>query len=92
MSFASTYRRLRTGKTFLIVLSTIIAAWFMLNWWFGFDPDYTRLNLCLSIEASVSVALLLAAQEAQDRVQLLLEQQTHDIVERVAQRLGIDPK
>lgn len=92
LPFAEVYRRLRTGKSFLIILSVFIATWLGLDWVLDFDPDYTRINLILSTEASISVAMLLAAQEATDKLQHALDQQTHDIVEAIAKRMGIAEK
>lgn len=63
------YAKFRGSKFFLILLCAVIFVWITANEIFGFDEGYGRLNLMLSSEASISVALLIMSQEKQDRVQ-----------------------
>lgn len=90
MTFAEVYRKCRTGWGFLVGLSLTISGWLIFNHFLQFDPDFTRLNLMLSIEASVSVAVLLSTQEAYEKVERALETQTNDIVEKIAEKMNID--
>ena len=63
------YRSFRCGRNFLATLVLVIVAWLLVNHYVcPFDPDDSHLNLLLSIEASVSVAFLLASQEKNDRL------------------------
>jgi hypothetical protein len=69
LSFAASYKRFRGSKAFVLVLSSIIGAVMVLHWTIGFDPDWGGLNLFLSIEASLSMAIFMALQEQIDRIQ-----------------------
>lgn len=71
------YKRLRTGKTFLIVLSCFCAAWVAWNtaafhWfpWLAIDDNgFGILTLILSVEASIGTSVLMAISERQDEKQ-----------------------
>lgn len=84
---AQGYRRFRGGWWFLAVLSALIGAAMGAHAWLGYDPDFTITNLCLSIEASVSVALLLASQESTDRANRILAEFTAELVKDVHRRV-----
>jgi uncharacterized membrane protein len=67
------YARFRGGRAFLIALAVIIAGWIGWTELPGvphFDgQEFGRLNLFLSAEASLSVALLIMAGEKRERQQ-----------------------
>lgn len=63
------YSKFRGSKFFLYLLCGVIAVWITSNELLHFDEGYGRLNLALSSEASISVALLIMAQERQDALQ-----------------------
>jgi len=69
----STYAKFRGSVWFLIVLAAIVGFWIIWNLIPGLphfdDPEFGRLNLALSTEASLSVALLIIAGDKQDRLQ-----------------------
>jgi len=68
-SLSDRYRAFRCGRSFLVTLVLLIVVWLFVNHaLYLFDPDDSHLNLTLSIEASVSVAFLLASQEKNDRL------------------------
>ncbi|MGH7077961.1 MAG: DUF1003 domain-containing protein [Acetobacteraceae bacterium] len=71
--FADRYARFRGSRLFLLILTAFLAFWFACNllpWLPHFDrPGFGVLNVILSAEASLSVALLMAAAERQDAVQ-----------------------
>ncbi|MGH8144314.1 MAG: DUF1003 domain-containing protein [Steroidobacteraceae bacterium] len=71
--FAEGYANFRGSRLFLLILSAFLAIWFVVNLVPGlphFDrPDFGVLNVILSAEASLSVALLMAAAERQDEIQ-----------------------
>jgi len=73
MSVAGAYARFRGGKAFLITLAALLAFWIIWNllpFLPHFDgPQFGRLNLFLSSEASLSVALLIMANEKQEAAQ-----------------------
>ncbi len=73
MSFAKEYASFRGSTAFLVVLAATIAIWIGWNESPGLphfdDPEFGRLNLLLSTEASLSVALLIMANEKQDKAQ-----------------------
>ena len=60
------YSRFRSGWLFLAILAGTIVFWLAAHWIWGIDPELTQLNLVLSIEASLSVGVLIAAQEQND--------------------------
>lgn len=71
---ASLYARFRGSRSFLIALSVFIAFWVSWNliqpWWPRFDaPGLDRLNLILSIEASLGLALLIMVNDRQEENQ-----------------------
>ncbi|MGH7068172.1 MAG: DUF1003 domain-containing protein [Acetobacteraceae bacterium] len=71
--FADGYARFRGSRLFLWILTGFLAFWFgcnLLPWLPHFDrPGYGVLNVILSAEASLSVALLIMAAERQDAIQ-----------------------
>ncbi|MGH7056427.1 MAG: DUF1003 domain-containing protein [Acetobacteraceae bacterium] len=73
MNGAAVYARFRGSAWFVLFLCAFLSGWFALNLVPGlphFDrPGYGVLNVILSSEASLSVALLIMATEKQDRVQ-----------------------
>lgn len=70
MTFAYAYAKFRGSKIFLIVLASILFVWIGWNelpFLPHFDDEgFGRLNLFLSTEASLSVALLMMANDKQD--------------------------
>lgn len=66
---AAFYKRLRTSKTFFVSVSAFIGVWVLLHFAAGFDPDWGALNLILSAEASLSMALFMMISDRQDRFQ-----------------------
>lgn len=73
MSFANLYARFRGSTAFLAALAATITVWIGWNEMPGLphfdDPEFGRLNLLLSTEASLSVALLIMANDKQNRAQ-----------------------
>lgn len=71
--FAARYARFRGSLWFVLFLCVFLAGWFAVNlapWTPHFDrPGYGVLNVILSSEASLSVALLIMASERQDEIQ-----------------------
>ncbi len=71
--FAEGYAEFRGSRLFLWMLTAFLVFWFgcnLLPWLPHFDrPGYGVLNVILSAEASLSVALLMAAAERQDEIQ-----------------------
>lgn len=67
---AGLYAKFRGSALFLVALAMTIGFWITWNVFPGlphFDgPDFGRLNLVLSTEASLSVALLIMANDKQD--------------------------
>lgn len=66
---ASAYAKFRGSAAFLFILVLYIGAWVTAHLISGFDPDWGLLNLTLSIEASVSVAILIMDADKYERVQ-----------------------
>ena len=73
LPLAAGYARFRGSAWFVLFLSAFLAGWFAINllpWTPHFDrPGYGVLNVILSSEASLSVALLIMATDKQDAVQ-----------------------
>lgn len=71
--FASGYAKFRTSKYFLVGLAVFIPLWVIWNslpWTWHFDNSgFERLNLFLSTEASLSVALLMMDSQKQEALQ-----------------------
>lgn len=59
MKLSSTYARFRGSHWFLWALVISIGAILGLHFWLHVDPNFGATNLALSIESSVSVALLI---------------------------------
>ncbi len=72
-AIARRYAAFRCGKWFFLALAGIVAFWTIWNscpFLPHFDDsEFGRLNLFLSVEASLSVALLLIANERQEAAQ-----------------------
>jgi uncharacterized membrane protein len=66
---ATFYRHFRTSRSFLAILVTFIGIWMSLHFTRGFDPDWGGLNLVLSIEASIGMALFMLVADRQDKFQ-----------------------
>src|SRR5580700_9912003 len=70
MSFRDAYTRFRGGKAFFVSLSVGIAVWIIVNETIvRFDPSYGKLNLLLSVEASVVTSMLLMAGQTNAEMQ-----------------------
>lgn len=70
MNLASVYARYRGSPWFVLLLAVFLAFWFVAEWIDpSFDHGFGILNVILSGEASLSVALLIMATEKQDEVQ-----------------------
>ncbi|MGH7102907.1 MAG: DUF1003 domain-containing protein [Acetobacteraceae bacterium] len=71
--FADAYAQFRGSRLFLLILCAFLVFWFgcnLLPYLPHFDrPGFGVLNVILSAEASLSVALLMAAAARQDEVQ-----------------------
>lgn len=59
------YARMRGSPVFVLGLVTFVASWLTLHWIFDFDHAFGALNLCLSTEASVSLAFFTMMGERQ---------------------------
>jgi len=81
VSLAERYRRIRGGWQFLAGLATFIVVWAVLHAIEGLDRDWTILNLILSMEASVSVALLIASQADNDANTLAILRHIEKLIE-----------
>lgn len=71
---AEIYAKLRTGKSFLIFLSLFCVIWVLWNLFLPnhlrFDgPGFPLLTLILSIEASLSISLVIMAEEESNEIQ-----------------------
>lgn len=66
MDLARSYARFRGTTRFLYLLVACLIGIVLAHDLFGFDPDWGITNLALSMEASVSVALLIMAEDKQD--------------------------
>lgn len=91
MSLADLYARFRGSVAFVCLLSAFLAFWFGLEW---IDPAFDRgfgiLNVILSSEASLSVALLIMATEKQDAIQKKQLEYTLHLIEAMhAQMVGV---
>lgn len=71
---ADLYARFRGSALFMLLLCGFVSAWVSGHIVFNIDPTWGMLNLCLSIEASISVAMLMIANEKQDRLQGMQEE------------------
>lgn len=70
MDLARTYAALRGSPIFLLLLASFVTAWLGAHHIWGFDPEFGMLNMCLSIEASVSLAFFTMVGERQSQTQL----------------------
>lgn len=72
---ATSYTKFRGSFTFLLLLSVVISGWLGLHFAFGIDSDFGALNLFLSSEASVSLALftMLSDKQAADQAAVMAE-------------------
>lgn len=59
------YAHLRGSPAFLLILMGFVGAWLALHYLLGVDKDFGALNLCLSTEASVSLAFFTMTGERQ---------------------------
>lgn len=57
------YAKFRGSSWFLAILCIVCASWVFAHEAFGLDPGWGLLNLFLSVEASLSVAVLIMAGE-----------------------------
>lgn len=62
---ARSYARWRGSPVFLLTLMAFVAVWLVLHHFTHFDNDFGALNLCLSTEASVSLAFFTMMGERQ---------------------------
>lgn len=69
MTFAIAYKRFRGTSAFVFILCSIICIVVVLHYTIGFDPDWGGLNLFLSVEASVSMAIFMGLQDKMDQIQ-----------------------
>lgn len=68
MAFSTLYARFRGSKAFVYSLATFVSVWLLGHFTFGIDPTFGALNLTLSIEASLSVALLIMHNEKMEKI------------------------
>ena len=80
---AALYKRLRTSKAFLLGLAAFIGTWAALHFLIGFDPEWGALNLILSAEASLSMALFMMLSDRQDQFQREQREQMLHLMEAV---------
>lgn len=66
---ARMYARFRGSEWFLYTLCLAIAAVVFAHFAYGYDPDWGASNIDLSVESSISVALLMMAAEKQQRAE-----------------------
>lgn len=69
MSLSAAYKRFRGSRSFLLCLSLFIAIWVGAHFLTGFDDGFGALNLILSAEASLSMAVFMAIQQQIDDLQ-----------------------
>lgn len=69
VDWARAYARFRGSRNFLLGLAAFIAAGLAAHFVLGWDADFGALNLLLSMEASLSVALLMMWNERQDEAE-----------------------
>jgi uncharacterized membrane protein len=62
----SAYAKFRRSKAFLILLCSFIALWVSMNLLHHFDVGWGALNLILSIEATISMALMMRDSAKQE--------------------------
>lgn len=63
------YLRFREPKVFLIALCVFVVSSLLLHFFRGYDADFGRTNLTLSVEASIASAVLTVA--AEETIELL---------------------
>ena len=68
MSLSAAYKQFRGRRSFLICLSLFIAIWVSAHFLTGFDDGFGALNLILSAEASLSMAVFMALQAQVDGI------------------------
>lgn len=76
MGFSENYAKFRSGRVFLIALASVISFWLLWNSLPGlphFDSDWGRLNTLLSIEASVSIGVMVMADQKVRAIQIAQE-------------------
>lgn len=67
--FAHYYRLFRSSPAFVVSLGTFCGVWVVLHFARQFDPDWGALNLILSMEASIGMALIMMDNERQSQFQ-----------------------
>ncbi len=63
---ARIYMMFRGSKYFLLALGLLCLVWIVVHWVTGFDSDLGELDTVLSIEASLSLALVGVGADAQE--------------------------
>ncbi len=66
---ASAYKRFRGSSAFVGALSTFVIVWLVTHFATGFDPEWGGLNLILSIESSIGMALFMMVADRQEAFQ-----------------------
>lgn len=87
INFAQTYAKARGSKWFLLGLVGFIIVWLTTSRITGWDKDHGLINLCLSAEASISLAFFALLNDKQDaKFEQILEKldgKVDDILEEV---------
>lgn len=75
MPLESFYLKFRGTRTFLFTLCTFIIVWLLGHFLFKLDEGFGDLNLILSIEASIGVALLMKHNTKEKEKETRLEEE-----------------
>jgi uncharacterized membrane protein len=84
MDLAKTYAKLRGSSGFLIGLVLFVILWLSSTVITGFDKDHGLINLCLSAEASISLAFFAMLQERSDAA----SKAQMDIIEQILKKMN----
>src|SRR5260370_38158152 len=87
INIAKTYAAARGSQWFLVGLVLLVLVWLTFSFITGFDKDHGLINLCLSAEASISLAFFALLNDQQDaKFEAILEKlddKVDDILEEV---------
>ncbi len=87
MNIGTVYRRIRSGKAFLIGLLIFAVCWVGLHYATGFDQDLGLYNTILSTEASVNGTLIVIFGEQQAKNQTRQLKYMLDLMEVIHQHV-----
>ena len=83
MDLAKTYAKLRGSSGFLFGLIIFVMLWLSASYITGFDKDHGLINLCLSAEASISLAFFAMLQDRND----IASKAQMDIIEQILKKM-----